>query len=1379
MRAMRTMIWLTAVAVLAAAAFGCAEQRPERSYVQPNAILKSTFSGTWYYKSTVIDHPYENKFTVYIGWESGVIALEKIRWVIDENFLYAYRTTEAVLQTEPGKCAAAGTTEYDTTIPQCFQDNDCQPGQVCIKQPESFYGAPVAAYKILSHFDIQRQYNPTTGEEINVLEENTRDRWWWEREYIRVDWSMNQVYDFFHFINELIDPMYQAMKKEPVSYFDQQNFIVTPEYIDVVNQEIISLTVDAAYMESSYPVVSNSIPVTYRHSFLKKVPSEYQPLNYPDPMFEKFGYFRLDREGYDKLFGLNEITRNYNISRWNIFKRWKDDNGNLIPTKDREIKRIVYYLSKDFPAHLRETSYSFVRDWDVAYRHAIAGMLETEGMPAAEARAWVEGKVDRAANNGWGALVFQLRDNDECDDTWQANVVDDNGQRILRSAEKCGKNIGDLRYSLINWIAKPMAGGPLGLGPSESDPETGEIINGTANIYGAALETYKQQAVLFYRIIKEQVVNGTDITDLIAKGEDMRSYFQAQYGGIHPQGPQGGPWRPAEHARSAIQNVLKKAQRFGQDGRLPLELLQDHALMTANSANMREIAEKMPDFEQMLLGRDIMVTKGFDVSEEAGGVQLTPEIIEKYSPLRKNGRYEPAENFHAHEYVKGRFGCVYESNEFTDWAVWRLVQKYTVERQITSEEEIANIIENAIYRAVTAHEVGHTIGLRHQFEATADPTHFYNEYWTMYQQVIESSLETLQAEPACAGVTTLSDFDLYSVPNRFPNADSFDQYQAKWVCFRTLMDKKGADFYQYTSIMDYAGQYYTDGFPGVENYEPWLAPKADIWAEQYPMTIGKYDIAAIKFGYGLVAEKWGASAGKYDKTQRKNFKYYYGGEDCRAQACPYSALGQTCLTGVCRPVFIQGYQAWDGGERCGRNADCPGAKDGQVCEADPSYPPICSEFYQNFDYSKDDAAEGNPVRYAMCSDERTDDQPFCNRWDEGATSQEIVANMIETYNRNYVFNNFRRYRRNFGFTYDARIFGRYFTTIGKQYQAMLYNYFYKPGMRAPSSETKPGGIIDMYFASANGLNFFNSVLSQPDIGAYVMTLDPDDKRYYRVSGNAYDALADCTVHWGEGKYYWHRYEPGYYGQLYRLAIIGSVIDKIMALDAMSTRDWNFPPTAGIRFYINYFDFFRNEVLDVFTGMMAEDPSKYAAVVSVDPDNKHCTITPRNVWYGGEGFFNQQIVPRNPATDYEGKYFLDPSGSFYNQYYAFAYATERFSVFFDASFRRQYLSMWLSRGFYVDPDDEEFQKQICLYKSPFPPYYEFVGYTAPAEVGSGAGAKTIDRSMTCAVINRANYWKGCYVNEDCPGVNKQSAYYSLQSVESFMNIMTGAYASGLD
>ena len=66
-----------------------------------------------------------------------------------------------------------------------------------IAEPEHRGGnntdTPALIYAIQSHFDVKREYNPATGEETNVISENTSDRPWNDRQYMRVDWSRNQA----------------------------------------------------------------------------------------------------------------------------------------------------------------------------------------------------------------------------------------------------------------------------------------------------------------------------------------------------------------------------------------------------------------------------------------------------------------------------------------------------------------------------------------------------------------------------------------------------------------------------------------------------------------------------------------------------------------------------------------------------------------------------------------------------------------------------------------------------------------------------------------------------------------------------------------------------------------------------------------------------------------------------------------------------------------------------------------------------------------------------------------------------------------------------------------------------------------------------------
>src|SRR5262245_17917710 len=130
---MRRFLESTATLSLVAA-MGCAGDVTTIDRTQPNALDKSMFEGIWYHRATITSASPESGQTE--GITSGT---EKLRWEIKEDMLVGYRSYEFVPYAE-------GLTE----------------------EGEDFFGSPVVAYPILSHFDIQREYNPTTGIESNV-----------------------------------------------------------------------------------------------------------------------------------------------------------------------------------------------------------------------------------------------------------------------------------------------------------------------------------------------------------------------------------------------------------------------------------------------------------------------------------------------------------------------------------------------------------------------------------------------------------------------------------------------------------------------------------------------------------------------------------------------------------------------------------------------------------------------------------------------------------------------------------------------------------------------------------------------------------------------------------------------------------------------------------------------------------------------------------------------------------------------------------------------------------------------------------------------------------------------------------------------------------
>jgi hypothetical protein len=160
---------------------GCAGERDPINRVQQGVVPKSFFLG-----QNLEDHRDDPEFRTKSfnidsganvenasGTIGGATAVDRVRWEVTEGMLFARRS----YQESPGA--------DNRGLPRV----EVAPGKW--EFPTKPTGTIVAAYKILSHFDIRREYNPSTGEEQNTIVENTSDRPWYSREYMRVDWSMN------------------------------------------------------------------------------------------------------------------------------------------------------------------------------------------------------------------------------------------------------------------------------------------------------------------------------------------------------------------------------------------------------------------------------------------------------------------------------------------------------------------------------------------------------------------------------------------------------------------------------------------------------------------------------------------------------------------------------------------------------------------------------------------------------------------------------------------------------------------------------------------------------------------------------------------------------------------------------------------------------------------------------------------------------------------------------------------------------------------------------------------------------------------------------------------------------------------------------------
>ena len=329
-----TAMVAAAVAALVAGAAGCAKERPPINRVQADALAKSFFVGArldsteddpeFYKRGSVVDVAYgaaqDGLFTSSYGQP-----LSRVRWEITEDALNARLSYERISGTD------AKGNAYDGVQRKTAND-----GQI------------VASYKISSHFDVKRDYNPQTGEQLNIVVENTSDRPWYQREYFRVDWSENLVTTAYDYDTLSLVGVIGGVKYEPFAYTvldptsdDAPHFDTQAGYFDVTNKvyatpQQVDLTalggtgtlpaclLNGAYVQggTSPSGDCNPIELTIRESYRKVVDTDYEPENFDGVRFQAIGAFNFDyRMGYARNYGLLDSEWTRFIARYNIWQK--------------------------------------------------------------------------------------------------------------------------------------------------------------------------------------------------------------------------------------------------------------------------------------------------------------------------------------------------------------------------------------------------------------------------------------------------------------------------------------------------------------------------------------------------------------------------------------------------------------------------------------------------------------------------------------------------------------------------------------------------------------------------------------------------------------------------------------------------------------------------------------------------------------------------------------------------------------------------------------------------------------------------------------------------------------------------------------------------
>lgn len=673
---------------------------------QPNKVQKCIFfedgcetdkeyinrtPAEYFYAATVIDVPATSAVS-FVG-EQNFGGTGRIVWDIQEKFLFAYQSFPWIESTDPD--GHTGGDEY------------VRPGST------QFRGAPLAAFPITSHFDVKRNYNPTTGEQTNVLMENTQDRPWYDRDYIRVDWSKNNIADFRFKMTTVTRQTTVAVPEQDDSHdLAKERAIITPEYIDIVqhivtNPETIPGTEglwgwkaipECLLLSSPYrECVGGTIKV--RNSFMRVPESSYKALDYSAKRFARFGYFDSQRYAYNPEYGVVESDLKRFANRWNV---WKDASCHN-PEADHpygacspeDVNPIVYHVSDNFPDHLRAAAKADGEEWNRVWKEALQNST-----------GWDDAKME-------GVNAF---------------IVCENNPVKEGDPAECGEpglspQLGDMRYSMYNYVGKRQQSSPLGYGPSLTDPLTGEIIAATANFYGDPGRWLTQRVIDIYKV-SEGMLTPEDI------GAGLPAELSTQYyrGLVNPSAALDTTLnhqvdRARAEALTHKINLHEKAQRIAaavQDG------TARHDTRLAKLAALRD-----SPVNQMLVTEDLREGLGIEATSSGSSELLGPtgidqllgDVMFRRDEMRRTRALNPEVG-----------GCLLLADEVLDERYLELINEIKDKfgtGDAFDEQAAQDWVEQNVMRDTQLHEIGHTVGLRHNFAASTDAINFGADWWAL------------------------------------------------------------------------------------------------------------------------------------------------------------------------------------------------------------------------------------------------------------------------------------------------------------------------------------------------------------------------------------------------------------------------------------------------------------------------------------------------------------------------------------------------------------------------------------------------------------------------------------------------------------------------
>lgn len=708
------------IAALIICALACDNEN--KCYEKPNNLVdKKVLNGEWYARAVLVDKHSHNMFA-NIGLECPV---QRVKFEITKDKLLAFQSLNS------------GNTNKNEVIKQKL----------------------VAAFNIENHLNYNEKFGSFGG------------GFWKNREYMKVDWSRNlaPAIDCNQWLNSITELNLENNSEN-----------INDKYAVKLNDDYIETTINALVVPDQKACDAlgelNCLSAQYRAKFsFKKINenNDYQRRIYPDfesikygnngenkicledenncsnikelwvyddgensqkicdpkihdiskcysPKIKanaQFGFFRSEVDNYSHREGRALESRKIYINRWNIWKKSIDAKGEIIPLENRVPKKITYYLNAGFPRELYPSIKKVAHDWNIALANVIAKIKNNCELKTIENIFYSneavrklflannissinEDNLSRSCNllheyskNKQNKLVFFAGDYQEIIDyygnVFEIRINDCNSDNIRTYLEQ--------NLEAYSWL---------------NDQGMSFIKDGNIEEVCAVLENESR------RLKKEHIFTWQQFGDL--RYSFVNGVNKLDGIGLLGYGPSGVDPLSGEiisgNANIYLPAILENATNA------VLLMAETEALELANKTHEKNSLEKevlsvIERFYESPFMSDIDSTKVYNQNK-----WTYPQLRSLREINMADIELEEKDSNKKHQFLSERNACFAHDLAPTYGRIINEIKNKNIEEKISFLN--AKIVEH-----VLLHEIGHTLGLRHNFMATSDALNYLPDFW--------------------------------------------------------------------------------------------------------------------------------------------------------------------------------------------------------------------------------------------------------------------------------------------------------------------------------------------------------------------------------------------------------------------------------------------------------------------------------------------------------------------------------------------------------------------------------------------------------------------------------------------------------------------------